>query len=416
MKKIFALVFAPLLSLLIFFGCTAPKYTVVDVKLQYASFIDKYIDDDVNEMFKFNIYPHTSDQDEGIFNESEQNAFTLEKIMYLTYDDTYGLNTKINDIYTSEQLEDPLTAQMHQVKTIYQSLLSLIYNYYANWSHSFYLNIAETDITQEEINSLYDNIKTLKSATDDLLERKHNLERIVKMDGIDSTRLIAEFNTLNYKFNKVIERSLNFVNNFKSLHKKYLMTADEITPFYAERLVDEVLLQIAEAVYYDNVKAFEKNNSVKLYELLTLFSGSNPYNLVSNTSGKWLNGLTYEYNETALIANSNINALLSDGETTVDEALSTDSNPTLKDEAENLISQLKIQSNSFAQNLKVYKSIFNKVNLSDYNYLRGLAVPPATFDAESLSALEKANINILKSFGTDNLAGLIDILFTVVNI
>lgn len=412
MKRMLAILVAPLLSLIVLFGCTTPKYSTADVKKEFGNFMDSYITAATNDVFKFNLNAQSSLNDEGIFSEEELHPnFTLEKIMYITYDNKNGLDAKVNLFrnYSSEQLTD-LDAQYNQLKTVYQTLLSLTYNYYANWSHNFYSNITQTEITQEETNSLYNKIKDLKKATDEFITTRKSLESFIEMNNINSEIAIPRVSGLNLKFNNLIEKSLSFVNQFKDLHKKYIFNDNVINANSAKRIVDEVILQIAEAVYYDNVKAFEENNGVKLYELITKFRNVK-YNVV--TSSRWLQGLTYEYNANTIIANSNLNALVTE-DFTVEQALAIEAvEPEIKASAVQKVTHLRMLSQSFTQHFKIYKAMFNEVNLVNYNYERGLVTAPNSYKSENLSFEQKSNIDAMKNFNSDNIATLISALFNV---
>lgn len=407
MKKMLAILIAPLLSLIVLFGCSAPKYTTADVKREFGNFMDSYITDTTNNVFKFNLIPQSSLNDEGIFNEENLHAnFTLEKIMYITYGS--ALNAKVN----SDLVEiNTLNAQYNQLRTVYQTMLSLTYNYYANWSHNFFTNITQTEIEQEEINSLYSKIKDLKKATDEFLNARQALESFIQMNSIDSEIAIPRVSSLNLKFNVLIEKSLSFVNQFKDLHKKYIFNDTDITANSAKRLVDEVILQIAQAVYYDNVKAFEENNGVKLYELITKFSG-NKYNIVTSTN--WLQDLTYEHTTGRfIIANSNLEAKISE-EFTVYHALTIEAiEEEVKAAAIARVTHLKMLSQSFEQHFKIYKAMFNKVSLTNYNIERELATKPNSYNPDKLSFEEKANIQAMKNFNSDSIVTLISALFNV---
>ena len=402
MKKLLSILIAPLLAVTLFMGCTKVQHTSQTVSALYVSFMDGYISQGKNLIFKNNLYKNGTENNEGDYTLVEEVYVpTYEKVMYIGYNQT--------NLAQAVLATDSVT-QASQLTTVYQGLLSLIFNYYSNWSSNFYTVINDTEITDEEWNQLYENLYSLTKTTETFVEKREELERDIRMNNnnLESQLVAQKMNAFNATYNDLILSSLTFVNNFKDLHKKYIFNNNDITPSSAKRWVDEAMLLLAEGIFYDNVLAFEKNNTVNLIGLQATLNTKDSDYIWFNKSAYY--GLfTYSY---GIYANSNINATVGDTTSTIAEMLVVlDNNNELKKEAVTRVEQLKTYVIAYAQSLKNYKTIFNSTNLDNYNHDRNL-VTYANID--KFSVQEQSNINFLKSFSYNKTATMFSALYQVV--
>lgn len=409
MKRILSVLFVPLLALSALFGCSKITYNSNVLSSEFNAYIDSYIKDGKNLMFKNNLLPASNENNEGdYYLDGESYLPTYEKIMYITYDNSYGLNDALYSNANSK-----IKIQTNQLHTVYQRLLSLIFNYYSNWSANFYAVIKDTNITQKEWEKFSDDLHNLKQTTDQFVERKKDLEREVKMaNGVNGGLVEANLNAFNSYYNKLILSSLQFVNTFKDLHKKYIFTSNDITPSATKRLVDEALLLVAEAIFYDNVLAFEKNDVTEIYTLKTQYANSN---YVWITKPVWNDVVVSTSKGT--YANSNIKAKVNN--TTSHTIENSIVNQEIDEEIRNLarekVKQLYLYVESFSQNLNHYKQIFAKTNLNNYNAKRQLVDVVSNFDFDKLSVQEKTNITFLCNFSYNRIGTMFASLFQVVD-
>ncbi len=407
MKKIITSILAPLLSATMFFGCFGggDKLTSANVKNLYNNYTSSYIttknEQPFNPMFK-NKLNITENKDFVV--EGDYLKPTYEKIMYISFSDNYGLSAAVKNNDPSNKEEDLLYYQLTQ---IYQRLLSTIYNYYANHNESFYAFIEDEGVESKEINLLYKKLDNLNKVTDDLNKEIVSFENSLETIHKDIKRpiVLGRIPALYYKYNKVVDASLDFVNYFKDLHKKYIYKINhfdisvleniekEFASSNVNRYVDEALLLLAESVYYENVKAFEKNVVVENLHLLNTTYKNNHTNWVAT---EFFENLTL-LNEDGFICANNL-VKLSAG----DEA------------AYGAVKDLYTHVASFYQNLQNYKKVYNSSNLDNYNQLRGFG-EREDFKFDNLSVKEQSNLKFMEDFSTTKIPTLFNALYGVVN-
>lgn len=407
MKKIITSILAPLLSATMFFGCFGggDKLTSANVKNLYNNYTSSYITTKngvkFNSMFK-NKLNETENQD--FVEEDGYIMPTYEKIMYITYTDDYGLSAAIaNDDPSSEESD----LVYYQLTQIYQRLFSSIFNYYANYNESFYAYVEDEGIESKEVNLLYKKLDNLVKATDNLNKEKISFENslINISKNINGRIVLDRMPALYYRYNKVVDASLDFVNYFKDLHKKYiykinhyeLPILENLEKTSVDRYVDEAVLLLAEAIYYENVKVFEKNVVVENLHLLNTDYENNYTNWITTEE---FENLTY-LNEDNLIYANNI-------------MKSEIANNLKEEESYDAIKDLYTHVASFDQNLQNYKTIYNSANLDNYNQLRDFGKRDG-FSLGNLSIKEQSNLMFMNDFATTKIPTLFNALFGVVN-
>ena len=408
MKKIVSLLIAPLLAVSMLFGCSKVEYTATDVQDVFNEYMDSYISSGENDLFLNNVITTGSEGDEtDSYTESEITYRTYEKIMYITYEDDYYLNSAVKS--TVGTAINTIKAQ--QLRQVYQRILSLTFNYYAEWNENFYQNIGDTEITPEELNALHELVFDLKDETDAFVAQKLELEREIRINAnhLSGALVSAKFDEFNTAYNNLVKSSFAFVNEFKNLHKKYIFNTTDITPNTAKQLVDESLLMIAEAVFYDNVLAFQNNTATELQFMNNVSEAeyTNRYNWLSKTNWQYLT-LTDENNN--LYANTNTKAQLSE-ESSETVGANLVLQTEYKEQAVKRVQELRTYANSFAQDLQNYKTIFKNASKTNYNYARGLADASSAFDENKLSYQEQSNLQYMKNFSASKIFGMFNALF-----
>lgn len=409
MKKIVALLVAPLLAVGMLVGCSKVEYSATDVQSLFNEYMDSYIENGENELFLNNVIATDAEGDETDFSDIEGTLqSTYEKIMYISYDDQNGLNAAVQTGAASGNV----AVKTRQLREVYQRILSLSFNYYAEWNANFYQNIADTQIAPEELNNLYELMIDLQQQTENFVLEKEELEREVRMNenGLNGSLVLVKFDEFNTAYNNLLQKSFAFLNEFKNLHKKYIFSTNELTPNAAKQLVDESLLMIAEAVFYDNVLAFQQNETTAFMFMSQIGSGEygSQYNWVTRNYWQYL---TVEENGN-LFANTNIKAQISEESTeTVGDNLVT--NTEYSEQAQLRVQELRTYANGFAQDFNNYKAIFKNTNRNNYNYARDMGDKPSTFDESKLSLQEQSNLQYMKNFSLSKMFGMFNALFRV---
>lgn len=396
MKKFLSFIITPVLALSLLAGCSKVERTGSSVQNLFATYMDSYISGGQNKIFKNNVYASDSEQNETDYTVVEGvSTPTYEKIMYVIYDDTNGLNTKVNGALNTGSSVTEIQAS--QLKTIYQRILSLTFNYYANWQANFFAAIGETEMTNDEYIKLYESLIALQEQTDEFVSSKAELERNIRMNGFSSSM----FNSFNSAYNKLILSSFDYVNLFKEYHEKYIFNTNATTPSAAKRLVDQSLLLLAEGIFYDNVLAFEQNGVTDIHGL---YGSTSPYIW---TSKSYWQDLTVS-SENSLYANSNLDKEVGSNLSVLELLVNAEADETLKNAAIARVENLYLYCNSFEQDLNNYIQIFNNSNLVQYNQYRFNT-------ATDVSLQQKSNYNFMSGFAFNKISNFMGALLQVVN-
>lgn len=415
MKKIFLFI-APIMSVVMLFGCFGGgnSLTYANSKNLYASYMDSYITGTganvKNQVFKFNTIKTGQTGDETDYTElGEDLVSTFEKVMYIVYDNSNRLQ---DEVLGNSTVSGSSSYKYRALNEVYQRMLVLIFNYYANHNGRFFEYIDQLELVNTEVNELFARLRTLQTETNKFVQHKENFEKSIF--GLSSPIALGNLDTLYFNYNKLIEASLNFVNYFKDLHKTYFFPTDVITESGVHRLVDEALLMLAEAIYYDNIKAFEGQNTVNITGLYGNFSTSK-YNWI--LSADWQKVAPFEnFRDLGKIIAPNKNYAIEVEEDTfvaLTQALDSEEYKLI---AEELVGELYLYVKNFSQNLTNYKEIFNSTRKDYYRYARRMDdnIPPS-FKVENLSVMEKSNILFMRDFSSQSVSTMFKALETVIN-
>lgn len=415
MKKIFLFI-APLMSFIMLVGCFGGgnSLTYVNTKNLYANYIDSYItgtgENAKNQVFKFNTVKTGEVNDETDYTElNDELVSTFEKVMYITYSNTSSLQ---DEVLGNTSISGASSYKYRALNEVYQRMLVLIFNYYANHNGRFFEYIDQLELVNTEVNELFARLRNLQKETDKFIQHKESFEKSIF--GLSSPIALGNLDNLYFNYNRLIEASLNFVNYFKDLHKTYFFPEDVVTESGVHRLVDEALLMLAEAIYYDNIKSFEEQNTVNIKGLYGEFATSK-YNWI--LSEDWQKIAPYEnYRDLGKIIAPYKNYAIEieeDSFITLTQALDSEE---YKEMTEELVGELYLYVRNFNQNLKNYKEIFKGTRKDYYRYARKMDnnVPPS-FKVENLSVIEKSNILFMQDFSSQSISTMFKALETVIN-
>lgn len=363
MKKVYSLLALPLVATTLLFGCGKTDRNVEELTTLHANIVSKYT---------------TSDGFYTTTNNSED-AF------YVVYNNDANLNDKV----LSKTASSSLDTRYSQLSTVYARTMTLAYSYYQNFKDVFYNNIADRDYEKDELSELYDRLKAFQRELEDFDTAKKDLEREVKLFGVDGEVVGAKVDSFNNDYADLIETTLDFVNYFRDLHVKYFYPSNvDVDKSYAKRVYNDGLLTLANYLYYDYLVALEENGSINTTYLCNN-SSNNIYNIYYNNNNS-LNNLVVSGNKNTVQLNS----------TLLDKLDSTDE--TQKTKAQESVKQFEVSLNTFKQYFELYKEVYGKVSMSEHNNYRFKTNGGYGEDADalnnyldSLSVVDAANVRVL---------------------
>lgn len=224
MKKFYSLLILPLIAVFCLFGCGTDR-TTTEIKAVYSQMVDTYVINSENNWYF----------------EKPVNSTEYTK-MYVTYDNEYGFNDAVLGKFESS-VSDDLELRYTQLTSVYARTLLMAYNYYTNWNELFFANIDSKKPDADDLTELYDRLVDFRRQLEKFNTSKLNIEREVKLLGINSELVAAKIDAFNNAYNNLISKVLNFVNYFKDLHVKYFYSdTDVVDGSYANRAYDEAIL------------------------------------------------------------------------------------------------------------------------------------------------------------------------------
>lgn len=384
MKKLYSLILLPLIAVFMLVGCGETTRTVKEVQDLYNTMVEKYnekIDENSNNWYFIN----KSDNEEALLK------------MYVTYDNSNKLNDAVRAGLTLDEMKaiigsdyapsEELATRYEQLTTIYARTLTMAFNYYTNWSETFFDRIDAVDSEEKEITNLYGKLNELKRELESFNTAKLNIEREVQLFGLDSEIVASSLDVFNYNYNALLEKVLNFVNYFRDLHVKYYFSnTSVINSAYAQRVYDDGLLTIANYIYYDYLKALTTNGTTNLVNVKLKSSQFDIFNHGSNNITQF-----------AKVNDNRVKGVVSINEEIVN-SLNIEGESVDKTNATNTVKLVEVALNTFKQYFGIYTKVFDKVNMESFNNYRfKTSGGYDDFDAyaSTLSPVQKANVNIM---------------------
>lgn len=394
MKKFYSLLILPLIAVFCLFGCGTDR-TTTEIKAVYSQMVDTYVINSENNWYF----------------EKPVNSTEYTK-MYVTYDNEYGFNDAVLGKFES-LVSDDLELRYTQLTSVYARTLLMAYNYYTNWNELFFANIDSKNPDADDLTELYDRLVDFRRQLEKFNTSKLNIEREVKLLGINSELVAAKIDAFNNAYNNLISKVLNFVNYFKDLHVKYFYSdTDVVDGSYANRAYDEAILSLANFIYKDYLQALSKNGTVQLISIDNAISSS--YNIFNDTSF-----LTTKISQVQTDGKVGLSKLSS----TVIDALN-DPNNANNQGAVSAVNQFVVSLNTFNQYFNLYNKVYDKVSMESFNNYRfeingGFDGKDATEKhenyIETLSPVDAANVNVLIDFEENKVSAFLNSIYALLD-
>lgn len=394
MKKFYSLLILPLIAVFCLFGCGTDR-TTTEIKAVYSQMVDTYVINSENNWYF----------------EKPVNSTEYTK-MYVTYDNEYGFNDAVLGKFESS-VSDDLELRYTQLTSVYARTLLMAYNYYTNWNELFFANIDSKKPDADDLTELYDRLVDFRRQLEKFNTSKLNIEREVKLLGINSELVAAKIDAFNNEYNNLISKVLNFVNYFKDLHVKYFYSdTDVVDGSYAKRAYDEAILSLANFIYKDYLQALSKNGTVQLISIDNAISSK--YNI---------------FNDNSLLTTkiSKIQSTKKVGLSTLTDSLINalnDPNNANNQSAVSAVNQFVVSLNTFNQYFNLYNKVYGKVSMESFNNYRfkinggfGSSVLTEEYEnyIETLSPVDAANVNVLIDFEENKVSAFLNSINTLLS-
>ena len=394
MKKFYSLLILPLIAVFCLFGCGTDR-TTTEIKAVYSQMVDTYVINSENNWYF----------------EKPVNSTEYTK-MYVTYDNEYGFNDAVLGKFESS-VSDDLELRYTQLTSVYARTLLMAYNYYTNWNELFFANIDSKKPDADDLTELYDRLVDFRRQLEKFNTSKLNIEREVKLLGINSELVAAKIDAFNNAYNNLISKVLNFVNYFKDLHVKYFYSdTDVVDGSYANRAYDEAILSLANFIYKDYLQALSKNGTVQLISIDNAISLK--YNI---------------FNDNSLLTTkiSKIQSTKKVGLSTLTDSLINalnDPNNANNQSAVSAVNQFVVSLNTFNQYFNLYNKVYGKVSMESFNNYRfkinggfGSSVLTEEYEnyIETLSPVDAANVNVLIDFEENKVSAFLNSINTLLS-
>lgn len=307
----------------------------------------------------------------------------------LTYmvDITYSLGAENDIAFNSianngtrlSGMSDSVYYGYYSIARLQETTLKYIYNYYNNWANNFYNGITKVaDVQKSDSKLLYSKLEALHEGFTEFVTAKNNFEDLVATFGFESVHAFVQ-SSYCQSINNLIGNSLDFVECFKDLHIKYVYTKPYTVNDNASRVKDEMLLNVAKIIYFEDLRSFNYNNC-DLTALAKDIVNATSIDRLSNDYASVL----YQINKKSL-ADNNF-AQFKDG---------FDSEEWLTD------TELMRVVRAFNQKKDLYTQTYHDIDFYEYNYARtGYASTSVTADTykSELTSQVRAKVNFLDDF------------------
>lgn len=374
-KKFYSILALPLLAIMCLFGCGTTDRSVKEITTLWADTVAAY--ETPAAVGRTNWY-FGKDNTKG-----QYDVFTV------IYDGE--LQTQVTSAVTPST---SLEKRYAQLSTVYGRTLTMAYNYYSNWNATFFAGIEAKNPEADDLTELYDRMKAFQRELESFNTAKQNLEREVRLFGLDSEIIGSSVDTFNDNYKNLIDKTLSFVNHFRDLHVKYFYADKTIDSSYAKRLYDEGILELANYIYYDYLNALAKNSTVKSVVLSEAGQTSNIFNIFE-----------YSYSKLGTISNPSYDRTSQLNAEFADTLLDASENEALYATNSAIVKKFEVALNKFKQHFTLYQKVYSKINMEGYNNYR-FGVNGAISEEEyfaSLSVVDAANARVIKNFEESNI-------------
>ena len=374
-KKFYSILALPLLAIMCLFGCGTTDRTVKEITTLWTDTVAAYET------------PAATGRTNWYFGkDNTDNQFDVFTVIY-----DGDLQSQVASATTPTTT---LEKRYAQLRTVYGRTLTMAYNYYSNWNATFFAGIEAKNPEADDLTELYDRMKAFQRELATFNTAKQNLEREVRLFGLDSEIIGSSVDTFNYNYQNLIDKTLGFVNCFRDLHVKYFYADKTIDSSYAKRLFDEGVLDLANYIYYDYLNALSKNSTVKSVVLNEVNQDENVFNIFAY-SGSKLNEICNDSRDRTYQLSADFTATLLDP--TANEALYATNSAIVK--------KFEVALNKFKQHFTLYQKVYSRINMEGYNNYR-FGINGAISEEEyfaGLSVVDAANARVIKNFEESNI-------------
>lgn len=351
-KKVLCWMLLPLCAVGVLAGCGKNKSAEMvsnlysDIKAEYK---------DKNHIFREN-------SDKSVSNQ-----------LYITYD---GEMAKIHTVELNSdnfKADENLYNRYYVLLYYQQAVLTRISAYYDTWAGSFYEGLKLKDVDKDEMKTLYSTLEQFRQDLRDFEVARKKVESDINIMTFTGA-IRSNLTEYSYQFNMLIEKYSGFVNQIRDLQVKYLFNNNEISENNnrdsLNRLADEFYLNMAQAIYYKTLKAFNRTNECDLADFpIQSYKERNYYDIL-NKLGKY-----------------NFSGFESESITGKDD----------------LIDEFLYVHNSFNQKFEIYKQIYDTIDYYEYNQnlirdIKQNTTKNTEAYIQTLSDVNKANIKLVESF------------------
>lgn len=385
-KKLFAFLLIPAMAIGVFIGC-GKKHTLLDVESYYNNMVDKY---------SYSVSGESNVEKRSyIFAQRSTDGKVPGTSMKITYKGGLGEGIEsIGSLYsTSVEYDNKLYNRYYALVNVEQKLLDWTYNYYTSWADNLYDSYAliKHDIKQDDVEKLYKKVKKLDEKIEEFVKAKDQVEDEINAITFEGAIDLTSFT---YAFNDIIEASFDFVNAFKDFHVKYIWNTytfgenKETNKSLLDRLIDEAYLNMAQVIYYENVKAFEYLEC-DLNQLIEYAKDDYKDYVIA--------GLLFK-DKVKLSPEGDVDvSVYKNGKLYSANDVNLDVSETYNSKLEQYLYYLK----SYNQKISIYKDVYTKLNFYKYNQIR---LGDGTMNLEdyksTLSRVDVANLSLVENFAT----------------
>lgn len=341
----------PIIAMICFAGCEKDR-TKADISNKFSEIRATYVvGDEANEFFE---------NDKDLLNIRYLNS-EMQKI----YDSTY---------FNEDEFETDLNLyrRYYALINLQHKVLNISLMYYVNMNENFFDKMEVSGVKTHDLNELYSRLESLEDKLKDFKVVKDKLEQTVEVLTFSGV-VRADLTSYSYELNLLIEEAIEFDRYFIDLNDKYLFN-NEVTNSNKMSFVRHYLFEAAhytnELAYYKFLKAFNNVNECDLSGLIDSQAFIDDMFLQS-------------YFRT--------NPSILDWYEVMDDTL----DPDVKVEEIEGFQEIR---NGFLQKFEIYKVVFSNMDYYTYNYHITQGASKLEEYKNSVSSVERANINLVEKF------------------
>ena len=368
-SKLLSILLLPILAVSVLVGCSGSKTmnsafnNFVLTKNRYSTLGDKINTASISK-YDNSLYVSATSDLFYVLKQSEE-EYVLTSLFDAKYDISILNSSNIDRLRSKTTLKDGSNNNIdlstrtyngyYAIYKIQDSVAKGVFNYYNKYVSTFYNAIDKVKISSSDVKEYNKRMDAWVSATDKFAAAKEVFVSRVKISGELSIHSFI-FSEFSKSYNDYIESSIKFVDYFKDLQIKYLLKDKVYTEQdSAERIVDEMVFNIAKTLYYEDLKSFNYSDC-DLGELANDLVDHDSASGLTNPYARVL--FTYLSKTTSSITSSNGDRVFVCGPYASSRIFGTRKYA--------FISAI----NSFNKKFALYQSIYNDIDVYAYNRAR----------------------------------------------